>query len=448
MATQKTISDIPSPYALFEPRIVNQIAINGHTESIYPVNAVDEANNGPINFVIKGTSDYVDLSKTYLVIKGRFSGNYTVKPSSGDAVTTAYDAEAAKFGPVNILPHALFKSVDVTVNNQTVTLSDQNYMYRAYIQTLFNNNKDALEKIHSTGGWYKDVAGKMDSTDPGENTALTKRMARKNAKHEVVFSIHLHTPLFQMEKLLLSECDIEISLHRNNESRFFLMYPGTGDAAFKISQAILKVRKVTVSPEYATGIETMLAQEQPLEYLLDDPRITTLNIVGGHTSFDKENLTFGHLPRRIIVGMVETEAYNGNNVKNPFNFQHFKVRKIALYKNGLEYPTPPIIMDFQNKNSVEAYRHLMSSLHADNSPFVPDISEHDFANGFTLFSWEMTPDLNGGDNSHLIGSKNANIRLSVEFEEALKTPITLIIYYQLDMRMTINQSRQITIETS
>jgi hypothetical protein len=268
----KTISDIPTQYSLFEPRTVNQIAINGHTESVYPVNAIDESNNGPINFVIKGTSDYVDLSRTYLFIKGKFKGKYKV---GTPPVETVFSAANAQFGPVNLLPHALFKSVDVTVNNQTVTLGDQTYPYRAYIQAAFNSSKASLDTMGAIQGWFKDVAGKMDSTNPTENTALKSRMERANSDHEICFVIRLFTPLFQLDKLLLSECDIEINMQKNSEKRFYSMYPGTGNIDFQISQAVMKVRKVTVSPEYAAGIESMLANEQPLEYILDDPRITT-----------------------------------------------------------------------------------------------------------------------------------------------------------------------------
>jgi hypothetical protein len=155
-----------------------------------------------------------------------------------------------------------------------------------------------------------------------------------------------------------------------------------------------------------------------------------------------------HLPRRIIVGMVDTKAFNGDNTKNPFNFQHFKVKKVGLFKNGIEYPTPQITLNCDKKNYSEAYQHLFESLHAENSPFVPDLTEKDFGNGFTLFSWEMSPDLSGADNMPVGANKNANIRLLLEFEEPLVEAITLIVYYQLDMRMSINQSRQVTVESS
>jgi hypothetical protein len=209
----------------------------------------------------------------------------------------------------------------------------------------------------------------------------------------------------------------------------------------------MRVRKTTVAPEYATAIENMLSHQQPLEYILDDPRLISTNILKGETYINRDYLTFGHLPRRIIVAMVDTDAYNGRGDKNPYNFQHFKVSKVSLSKNGLEYPTPPIVTNFENGNYVEAYRHFMSSLHADSSPFVPSITLKDFAHGYTLFSWDMSPDQYGSDDPHMIVNRNANIKLSVEFAEPLKQAVTLIVYYQLDMRLTINQSRQVTVES-
>ena len=60
--------------------------------------------------------------------------------------------------------------------------------------------------------------------------------------------------------------------------------------------------------------------------------------IGGGVMTDKfENMIKGPLPKRIVLGMVESAAYNGQLNKNPFNFQSFRVKEIPL--TGSRYRT-------------------------------------------------------------------------------------------------------------
>ena len=122
------------------------------------------------------------------------------------------------------------------------------------------------------------------------------------------------------------------------------------------------------------------------------------------------------------------------------------MKRATLTKNGLEYPTPAITCDFSNGNYVEAYRHLLASLQADKSAFVPDITLKDFEKGAFILSWDMSPDQYGCDDPQMIVNRSSNIKLSLEFKTPLPKAITLLFYYQLESRVTLNQSRQVTIE--
>lgn len=437
--------NIPDPYIFFEQEVKNEIAVNGHTETLYPVTAIDDANNGPIIFDIKATTDFIDFTKSYIKISGVFEGEV---PAAGGAARKAVGAAGLHLGPINILPHALFTAVDVTVNNVNISLGDQNYMYRAYFETLFDYNKDHLKTTGEISGWVKDDCDDMDNIDSNKmDSPLRKRLSRKNATHYMHYIIRPVTPIFQMKKMMLPGCNIKISLQKNSESKFYLMHEDNGNFKFKITEALLKIRKVTVNPDYYTSVLGMMEKDNTsVEYILNCPRIITTNLLPNEKFYHRENVTFGHMPRRIIAALVETEAFTGHNAKNPFNFKHFNLRRIYLTKNGLEYPTPPINPDFTNKDYVEAYNHLMSSVDAEISPFVPNITEKDFANGFAIYSWDMSPDQYGDMNQNSVHNKGANIRLSLEFANPLATAATLIIYYLTEMRMTIDKTKQVTLE--
>ena len=83
-----------------------------------PVPSVSDG--GPITFLSPGTEDYVDLSRTILVVRAK-----------------DLDADE-KVGIVNNFLHSLFKQVDVFLKEKQVTQAMGTYAYRAYLETLLN----------------------------------------------------------------------------------------------------------------------------------------------------------------------------------------------------------------------------------------------------------------------------------------------------------------------
>jgi len=333
----------PPPYNLFKPRTISEVAVHGHYESLYPVTGIDERNSGPITFVIKGTDAFLDFNKLYMTVKGKFIGK--AKDTAGKVIDIK-DPNFPKFGPTNLQPHSLIQTVNVTVNNKSVALGDQHYPYRAYIQTLLNNNKDVLSTIGLTEGWCKD-SGQWDSFDSSKNPALETRKQLGNDKHEYSYTIRLCTPLFQLPEVFLPQCDVEVSIIKNSNPQFYIMHDPSATMDFIITDAVLHVRKTTTTDEYRNGVEKTLAEKIPLELILGDPRIFTKSISAGDTYLNIDYLTFGNLPRRLVLAMVETTAFNGQSDMNPYRFQHFNVSKVSLFKNGLPYPTQPVAVNFK-----------------------------------------------------------------------------------------------------
>jgi len=83
----------------------------------------------------------------------------------GGGLVDIKDASKPFFSYCNLLPHAMIKSVNVRVNSKTITLGDEHYMLRAYMQNLVNSNKATLDTYLASSGWVKDQ-GDWDSIDP------------------------------------------------------------------------------------------------------------------------------------------------------------------------------------------------------------------------------------------------------------------------------------------
>ena len=66
------------------------------------------------------------------------------------------------------------------------------------------------------------------------------------------------------------------------------------------------------------------------------------NIASGQSSFQKNDLFLGKIPRRVLVGLVRNDAFVGHRGQNPCNFQLFHLKSLNLLVNGEEYPAQGI----------------------------------------------------------------------------------------------------------
>ena len=107
-----------------------------------------------ITYLISGTDEYIDLSKTILSVEGK------VTDANGDAISGGGQANVA---PVNNFLHSLFKQVDVYLNGKQVTPAMGTYAYRSYIETLLNYDVSAKKSQLSSALYYKDTPGGMDN---------------------------------------------------------------------------------------------------------------------------------------------------------------------------------------------------------------------------------------------------------------------------------------------
>ena len=73
---------------------------------------------------------------------------------------------------------------------------------------------------------------------------------------------------------------------------------------------------------HAKALESRLAQ-----YLIKRVVCKTYTIPAGNLDGNHEKLFTGQLPSRLVIRCLDNDVFNGNYVKNPFNFKHFALRK-------------------------------------------------------------------------------------------------------------------------
>ena len=203
----------------------------------------------------------------------------------------------------------------------------------------------------------------------------------------------------------------------------------------------LYVRKVKLSPSvfiaHAKALEVGNAK-YPVRRIV----CKTFTVPAGNLNFTQENVFAGQLPTRVVVGMVDNDAFNGVYDKNPFNFKHYDLTSLKLYLDGHEaHSIKPIEMNFATHQYINGYLSLFSGVGKLRRDEGNEISRDDYVSGYTLFAFDLSPDLSEDKYFQLV--KEGSVRLDVKFTNALPNTINVIIYAVFESIIEIDSNRNV-----
>ncbi len=412
-----------SELLVFEPLATQVCVTKASWLDIHPLNSVQTI--GPINFHIPSADEcYYDLNDTVLYLKCRVDG---------------LDAKAdnTDVAPVNLLLSSLFSDVEVSLNSKKIDGNDFLYPYKSYIANLLNNDTSMKKTQLYASGFLKDQAGEFDTS--------TNRAHRERARWvDKGKSFELMGPLniafFHQSKYLLPKVGLNIKLTRAKQA-FFMMNFGSANIDFKITSAILYVRRCFVTPSIFKAHEAGLKFNNAL-YPIQKSVISNFTIAKGSSTDNRELLNGVDVPKLVVIGLVDNGAFNGDFKKNPFNFKNFNLSFISLMKNGESTPFPGLQLDYNNNTYLRAYMSMIQSLEMFTVNDSNGITLDDFKNGTALYVFNLTPDLSysGGCAQKF---ENCTLRLDMKFGKALETSINVIVYSIYDSSIEISSDRNI-----
>ena len=340
--------------------------------------------------------------------------------------------------------HSIFNQVDVYFNQNLVSPANNAYPYRAYLESLLNYGLAAKSSHLTTNLWVTDVAGEMDEAPgSGKNEGLIKRQKYLQEGKTVDLIGHLHCDVFNQDKLLLNGVEVRLRLVQSKDT-FCLMDASDVNYSVHINEATFLVRHVKMSPTVIIAHANTLASTTA-KYLITRIEIKSFTIHRGITGENIENVILGQLPKRITLVLVNNKAYNGDRALNTFNFQNFSINFLSLYIDGAQIPSKPLQPKFARNSPqyVEAYHTLSSGTCIHYMNEGNDINRLDYANGYCLFVFDLTPDLSAHCANHWNLVKHGTIRIEVGFEKALIQTINCVLYAKYDNVLEIDSSRQV-----
>ena len=438
-----------------------------------PISSVQNPDNA-VTFLIAGTDEYIDLSKTILTV----TGNIMTK----DGTTKLTGGGQANVAPVNNFLHSLFRQVDVYLNGKQVTPAMGTYAYRSYIETLLNYDVSAKESQFSSALYYKDTAGEMDSngslpstkvlnyrSSDGSTAASVKYYSSGTGNqgfaqrhkfitngNQFVLSGPIFCDIFMTDRLLLNMMDLKVVLNRSTDS-FSLMEKGNSgntiiNPRVHLTDVVLKVRKVKVDQPVSDGVERMLKQT-PALYPVRRVECKILTIPQNLPNIRQDNIFSGIIPNSFVFGLVDVNAATGTYGTNPYNFQHFGVTNVGLTANGQEIPFKQLTLKYpEDKNGVvdpakdteldfdEAYNTLFSGTGKIYSNAGLDITREDYPGGYALYAFDLTPDMcKSSDYFNTV--QRGSLTLALTFRESLDHAVAIVCYGDFENVIRIDSER-------
>ena len=393
----------------------------------------------PIEFAISGSgNDYMDLANSHIFVRAK------ITQADGTNIDNTHHV-----APVNLLLHSLFSEVDLKINDTLVSSTNNTYAYRSYIETLLTYGYGAKKSQLGASMYIKDVAGFMDNNNPHDAAHLNQGMKDRHAffedSHTVDMIGCLHSDLFFQDKYLPSDVNLRIRLVRNKDA-FCLMSAAAATYKIKIVECKLLIRKAKLSPSvyvaHAKALEIGNAK-----YPIRRALVKTFTVSRGSLNYNQENLFSGQIPSRIVVGLVENEAFNGSYTKNPFNFKHMNLSQLKVYLDGQQQPIRPLEPNFGNGQYIESYMSLFVGTGKYMKDESIDITRADFPAGYALYAYDLTPDL-ADEGGHFNLQREGSVRLDLKFTQGLPTTINVVVYAEFQNIIELNRNREVIFDYS
>lgn len=415
---------------LFSSRMV-QSAVQGHCwTDLRPISSVNQ--QSPITFKIPGHEDNFLDPIFYLKIKLK------VKSHDGSPLP-----KGSTIAPVNCFGHALFKRVDMKLQDTLITTSTDNYAFRAYLERLLNFDGGAKQTHLATEVYYKDVAGAFDELDETLNTGYAERMALITESKPCTIIIRLATDLANQPKLIPNLVDIGLTLHQNSNAFRMMFSPQKELPMIEFQDVSLYVRHVKLSAPMATAIAETL-RLKPACYPISHAVVKSFQISPGLTIVNRENLSMGLLPKTVVLGVLESDAYLGVGNKSPFNFKSKQPNFVCLYKDSKQIPSIAFTPNFKEGDVVREYLSLFQVSGKLHSTQDNDIRLHDYINdGYALYGFDLTSD-ECGFGCHANPIQQGTLSLKMQFEpKSIDQACTLLIYMLYDNYIYIDNNRNV-----
>lgn len=433
--TQTTVHEVSQSNVDFFDGVkpVPEVIIGRHTQFI-PTSTDIDYDYGPVQFEIKNAGQhYLDFSTV------RLKGKFQVLKADGAKMIGADDVAI-----INNFPHALWDSIDVTVDGVLQTeLTTSRYGYKAYIEQLLSYNQQSEGHMKPLSLWHMDTPGKYEVAKTDENTGYKARKELISLSKPVHFNVPLLIDFLSINKLFPNCKSIVFTLHKQRPE--FLLHAPDATKQYKIKfiRLELKTDKVTLHPNlYQSNEINWLTRN--MRFNFDRCKMLEYSIKQGQTLVDFNEIISGEIPKYFIMFMVKTAAITGVITDNPWQFPTNGLTKLYCKINGHIMPSYPYEFGFAQTppDCLTGFAALYDDLGINRAAKEHYVTMDQYTGGAFLVPFSFCSDLCFGRNTH--EPTTGQISIHMQFSASLTTAYTLMLFAVYDDEFQIDASRQIT----
>ena len=222
-----------------------------------------------------------------------------------------------------------------------------------------------MKKRLKCEGYEEDAS--LDVTDPKlANSGLKAVEANFNNSKVVRLIGRLHSDLWHQENLIPNGIKLDVQLVPAR-SAFFIKTaaPDREQVLYKyhiVSARFLIQFKELSGSLVKTHKEMLMAENKKSIIPHTKVSMKTLNIPSRVTSYTFDNVFKGKLPDRVALAMVPDAQATGSYWANPFNFQNFGFKDIALSANSQLSQPIPLESNFATHEYLREYLSVVEAL--------------------------------------------------------------------------------------
>ena len=408
-----------------------QMDIERNTRVIfYPIHNI--VPGAPIEFHIPGTSDeYMDIGDMNILLQLKI-----IKKDK-----KAWDAAADDVAFINMPISSVFQDVFLYLKDTQVEGGQHLYPYNAYLSSLLQFHPSAKKTHMQSWGWYEDTPGKFNDADNNAGHEAREACTTGGKIWEV------NGPLFlditHQERYLMPSTSLRLKLIPAKPEFCLFSKAASTNYDYEIIKCELQVPRVTCTDSVLSGHNAGLDKNNA-KYWLNHIDLMTLTITSEEKTFIKDSLYVSQVPKLLCIGLVDHDAFNGNITKNPFNFHHFNLDRIGLYRDGVLVPGQILTPDYANDCYTRAYNQTMSALKYFNTDDSNGMTMEHFKSGYNLYVYDLTPDNTPqGPHRHLM--RAGSLRLEIGFKTKLTSAVTVLMFALIDAKLEITKLRDILV---
>ena len=286
---------------------------------------------------------------------------------------------------VNLISAAMFRRLELSLQQSVGSSSvNNNYGYKAILDVLLHYGLADQKSWLAVAGFAKDDAAYMDSV--AENTGWLARKKKTAEGNTAQLMTKLFADVCDQPRPLLSGVPINVKLFPFTNI-FRLVYGGTEKYQLELKNPTLLITFAKTHESLYLKHRALLKQG-PVVYPFMRSDVRSFTIPANSYEYVGENIFQDSVPSRLAVAMVDAGSFAGSTKSNPFRFQDFTANFVSFELNGEARPSGAYQPQFADKQFATSYAALFDSIPSAQKN-LPDISEEDFASGYTLFVFDL-----------------------------------------------------------